>query len=198
MIKAVVFDLNGIFIQSPYLSERLKDRFGIPTEEFLPVLNEIMAKVRKPNAGDAFVYWKPHLERWGIDLTKEQFFEFWFSAEKEAPEMIELVNQIKSKGIKVFILSNNFAERTAYYKRKFPFLEKLFDKIYYSWQTGFVKPDPRAFTNLLTENNLRAEECIYFDNSKENIEVANNLGIKSFLSEGTDNVKKKLKDNQII
>ena len=35
MIKAVIFDLNGIFIQSPKLSDRFKD-FNIDTALFLP------------------------------------------------------------------------------------------------------------------------------------------------------------------
>jgi len=98
----------------------------------------------------------------------------------------------------VFILSNNFAERANYYKKNFPFLEEIPEKVYYSWQTGFVKPNPRAFKNLLTENNLEPEECIYFDNSEENIKTANDLGIKAFLYTDIENLEKALKDNQII
>jgi HAD superfamily hydrolase (TIGR01509 family) len=193
MTKAIIFDLNGVFIQSPYLSDRFKEKFGVSTEDFLPALKEIMSKIRKPNAGDAFNYWKPYLEKWGVNLTKEQFFDFWFEAEKEVPDMIKLAKELKGKGLKLFILSNNFIERANYYKHNFPFLEKLFDKVYYSWQTGFVKPDPEAFKKLLTDNNLKSEECLYFDNSEENIEVANNLGIKSFLFDGVDGVKETLK-----
>jgi phosphoserine phosphatase len=110
MIKAIIFDLNGIFIQSPKLSDRFHDKFGVSIEEFLPVLKEIMAIVRKPNAGHAFNYWKSYLERWGVNLTKEQFFDFWFSAEKENTELVKTAKQIKKKGIKIFILSNNFLQ----------------------------------------------------------------------------------------
>lgn len=197
MIKAVIFDLNGIFIQSPRLSDRFREKFGIPTEEFLPVLKEIMAKVRKPGAGPSFVYWKPYLEKWGINLTREKFFDFWFGAEKAIPELIEMARQMKAKGFKLFILSDNFMERAAYYGKNFPFLN-IFDKVYYSWQTGFVKPDPEAFKNLLSENNLKPEECIYFDDSAENIEAADSLGIKAFLFEGTERVKSMLTEYQLI
>ena len=197
MIKVVIFDLNGIFIQSPNLSDRFQDKFGVLTEKFLPVLKEIITKVRKPNAGDAFLYWKPYLEKWGINLTKEEFFNFWFSGEKEIKELVDLAKQIKDKGVNIFILSNNFSERASYYKREFPFLE-IFNKIYYSWQTGFVKPNPGAFQSLLLENNLKPEESIYFDNSKENVMVANGLGIKSFLFEDIDEFKKVLIGNNLI
>jgi putative hydrolase of the HAD superfamily len=198
MIKAVIFDLNGIFIQSPKLSDRFQEEFGTTGEEFLPALKEIMAKVRKPNAGDSFEYWKPYLENWGIGLTRDQFFDFWFSAEKEVPELIDMARKIKEKETEIFILSNNFIERATYYKQNFDFLNELPKKIYYSWETGFVKPSPDAFKNLLKENNLKPEECIYFDNSEENIEIANGLGIKAFLFEDVEGFKKILAEYQLI
>ncbi len=197
MIKAVIFDLNGVLIQNPKLSNRFQDKFGVSSEEFLPALREIMAKVRKPDAGDAFTYWKPYFEKWGLGLTREDFFDFWFNAEKEAPELIESAKRIKKKGVKIFILSNNFRERAAYYEENFPFLN-IFDRVYYSWQTGFAKPNPEAFKNLLLENDLKPEECIYFDDLKENIEVADSLGITSFLFEGLGGFERILKDYQLI
>ena len=189
MIKAVIFDLNGVFVQSPNLSDRFKEKFGVPVEIFLPALKEIMVKVRMPNAGDAFAYWRPYLEKWDVDLTEKEFFDFWFSTEKEVPELIELAKEVKQKGFKIFVLSNNFSERADYYKRNFSFLD-IFDKIYYSWQTGFVKPSSKAFENLLGENNLLPAECLYFDNSEENIKVANALGINAHLFEDINSIKK--------
>ena len=61
MIKAIIFDLNGIFIQSPKLSDRFAKDFGISSEVFLPKLSEIMNKVRQPSAGSSFIYWEPVL-----------------------------------------------------------------------------------------------------------------------------------------
>ena len=197
MVKAVIFDLDGVIIQSQKFSERFHEKFGVSMEEFIPALKDIMAKVRKPGAGEAFAYWKPYLDKWGVNLSEEDFFSFWFSAEKEMPELIELAKQIKSKGVKIFILSNNFAERAEYYSKSFSFLNN-FDKVYYSWQTGFVKPDKEAFKNLLSENNLKPDECIYFDNSKENIDSANGVGIKSFLFETSAGFEKTLKEYNLI
>ncbi|MBI2057895.1 MAG: HAD family phosphatase [Candidatus Yanofskybacteria bacterium] len=193
MTKAVIFDLNGVFVQSPKLSERFWDEFGVPAEEFLPALKEIMAKVRMPNAGSSYAYWKPYLDKWNIGLSKEEFFNFWFSAEKEAPEMTKFARELKNRGVKIFILSNNFIERTAFYEKNFPFLKEIADKIYYSWQTGFVKPSKEAYLKLLTENNLKPEECLYFDDSKENTEIASELGIKSHVFKNTAELESELK-----
>lgn len=50
-MKAAIFDLNGIFLQSPKLSDRFEKDFGVATSVFLPKLSEIMDRVRQPNAG---------------------------------------------------------------------------------------------------------------------------------------------------
>ena len=57
MIKAVVFDLNGVLIQSPYLSSRLAQKYGFDEKEFLKGLKKIFDIIRRPNAGDMFQYW---------------------------------------------------------------------------------------------------------------------------------------------
>ncbi len=59
MIKAVIFDLNGIFLQSEKLSDRFERDFKIDSKIFKTKLMEIMEKVRKSNAKPAFIYWKP-------------------------------------------------------------------------------------------------------------------------------------------
>ena len=198
MIKAVIFDLNGVFIQSPYLSDRFEEKFGVSAKEFLPALREIMARVREPNAEDTFNYWRPYLKKWGVNLIKEKFFDFWFCAEKKNSEMVEIAKRIKKRNIKLFILSNNFKERADYYKQKISFLEEIFDRIYYSWQTGFIKPNLEAYKKILRDNNLQPKECLYFDDLKENIEVANSLGINSFLFKGISQTEEVLKCRQVI
>jgi putative hydrolase of the HAD superfamily len=180
MISTIIFDLNGVFIQSPKLSDRFAKDFNVPVENFLPVLKEIMNKVRQPNAGDSFLHWKPYLEKWGIEFDREKFFEYWFEAEKEVPEMIKIAKNLKNKNIKLLILSNNFEERANYYKTNFPFIKEIFDEVYYSWQTGFVKPSPMAYQNILTKQNLNPEDCLYFDDSEDNIEAARKMRIQAF------------------
>jgi len=181
MIKAIIFDLNGVFIQSERLSDRFSKDYNVKTEDFLPVLSEIMAKVRQPNAGNLFKYWKPYLDQWHANLSESQFYDYWFNAETENKDLVGLAAELKGKGIKIIILSNNFKERTNYYLQTFPDLFKMFDRVYFSWQTGFVKPDPRAFDLLFSENSLKPEECLYSDDGEKNAELGNSLGIKSYI-----------------
>jgi HAD superfamily hydrolase (TIGR01509 family) len=197
MIKAVIFDLNGVFIQSKMLSERFAKDFNIPAEKFLPALKEIMAEVRQPNANGLYSYWQPYFAEWNLTLSEQEFYDYWFKAETDIPEMLAIAQKLKDEGLKIFILSNNLRERTKYYEETFSFLKTLPEKVYYSWQTGFVKPDERAYQLILTENNLRAHECLYFDDSAKNVEVANKLGIKSYKFEELEKLKEQLLKNNL-
>ena len=180
MIKAVIFDLNGVFLESEYLSDRFKQEFKVSVEQFLPALKEIMGVVRKQNAPPAFQLWKHYLEKWNLKLSEEEFFDFWFSGEKLISELVQYSKLLREKGLKVFILSNNFKERTTYYREHFPEIFANINQCYFSWETGFVKPSKEAFEIILKENDLEPEECIYFDDSKNNINVAQGLGIKAY------------------
>ncbi len=180
MIKAVIFDLNGIFIKSPKLSSRFEKDFGISHEVFLPKLSWIMDQVRKPNAQKAFNYWEPVLRSWGLKMSEEEFWEYWFNAEKPDEEVIELAGKLRNSGIKVIILSNNFNERSEYYNH-YPWLHSSVDRVYFSWQTGFIKPDPKAWELVLKDNSLLPEEVLYCDDQDKNVAVAEGLGIKSYL-----------------
>lgn len=189
MIKSIIFDLNGVFIQSPKLSDRFLRDFGVEEAVFMPALKEVMHKVRMPGAGDAYEYWRPYLKEWNVKLNHEEFFDYWFKAEKENVGMIELARELKSQGTQLFILSNNFKERTEYYENTFSFLSELFQKVYFSWRTGLVKPDEQYYQLILEENKLNPEECMYFDDSEFNVEVAKKVGMQSYIFHGAEEVK---------
>lgn len=72
-------------------------------------------------------------------------------------------------------------ELKAEYYGHYPWMHDAVDKVYFSWQTGFVKPDPKAWELVLKENDLKPEDCIYFDDQEKNLKAAESVGIKSFM-----------------
>ena len=187
-MPAAIFDLNGVFIESRPLSERFLEDYGIPIDQFLPVLSSIMEAARRPGADDIYTYWEPHLARWKLDLTREQFLRYWFEAEQEDPQMVTLVQDLRRNGWQLFTLSNNFRERTRYYEQRFAFLQSL--TTYYSWRTGNVKPDPQCFVQIIDENGLDPKECHYFDDSEKNVAAARAQGIQAHKYESSDQVRR--------
>lgn len=193
MIKAVIFDLNGVFILSPKLSDRFQQDFNIPVADFLSKLSEIMNEIRRPGARPAFTYWEPVLREWNIALSEQEFWDYWFSAETPSEEMIELARSLKEQGVKVITLSNNFKERADYYGH-YPWMHEVVDKAYFSWQTGLVKPDLEAWKLVLSDFSLESSECVYFDDQQKNLDAAQSLGIQSFMFTNPEETKSKIEE----
>lgn len=108
-----------------------------------------------------------------------------FLREYEDTEMIALAEELKGKGVQLFLLSNIFVRKSSYFKKRFGFI-KFFNKLYFSSDTGFIKPDPRAFELVLKENNLKPEDCVFFDDSEANVAAAQALGIEAYVFVGAD------------
>lgn len=60
-------------------------------------------------------------------------------------------------------------------------LFSLFDRVYYSFEMGLVKPNLLIYQQVLEENLLNASDALFFDDNVANINSANLLGIPSFL-----------------
>lgn len=196
MIKALILDLNGIFIKTPHFSDRFENKFSVPKEEFYPVMTGILKTVRQEKIEDSFVLWEPHLKNWNINLTKEEFFSFWFEEEKLDTELLEFVNQKRKQGLKIFILSNNFRERTTFYRETYPSIFTSVDAAYFSWETGNIKPDKQAFESVLKEQSLEPDEVLFFDDSEKNVAGAKELGIRAEIWPGLQKVEEIIEANQ--
>ncbi|HEX8993861.1 MAG TPA: HAD-IA family hydrolase [Candidatus Paceibacterota bacterium] len=107
-------------------------------------------------------------------------------------DLIALMREMKEKGSLLFVMSNADEDLWAQQIAKHDFLSQGFDKLYYSGQTGLMKPDPRAYQLILQENDLQPEDCIYFDDGKTNIEVVQSLGIESYLFAGAEDARSRL------
>lgn len=175
MYKCVIFDMNGVFIKdSGPLSVRIEKQFGIPASTAWPLIKEALKKVRVPGSETKPV-WQPVLDL--LKISYQDFFDFWFSGESLNQELLDFAKSLKSNGTIITILSNNFPERTTNYRQLYPQLFAQIDEQYFSWETGKIKPDLAAFTQILDKHSFTPQEYVYFDDSEENLAAAASLGI---------------------
>lgn len=93
-------------------------------------------------------------------------------------ENVALLRRL-AKRYPVYGLTNWSAEKFALTKPKFDFFD-VFDGIVVSGVEKEVKPEPRIFQILLERYDLKADECVFIDDSQPNIDAAKKLGFTAF------------------
>ncbi|MCX5923196.1 MAG: HAD-IA family hydrolase [Candidatus Dependentiae bacterium] len=108
-------------------------------------------------------------------------------ADSQSPitTMVQLAKNLKSKGYKLYVLSNWEADSYKLVKKQNTELFNLFDGIMVSGEEKMGKPSPEFYKKLLEKYNLNANECIFIDDEINNTQAAQKLGIKSIVCKNT-------------
>jgi 2-haloacid dehalogenase len=89
-------------------------------------------------------------------------------------ETVQMFRATKQRGVRGFALSN-WGRHFVDVLEEYPVF-KEFDGRVVSYELGIVKPNPKIFETLLDRFNLRADECLFVDDSRANIDAAKQLG----------------------
>ncbi|WP_273498065.1 HAD-IA family hydrolase [Lentibacter algarum] len=93
------------------------------------------------------------------------------------PEFRTTIAACKAAGVRLAILSNELdLFYGADFRDKLPFL-KDFEVIVDATYTGILKPDARAYEQVLQELGLPAADCVFVDDQLRNIKGAQALGL---------------------
>jgi len=107
-------------------------------------------------------------------------------------ERIALLKEVRKK-YRIFLLSNTNAIHYDIFladlqkRYRYNNFADLFEKAYFSFQTGMRKPDLEIFEMVIKDNDLDPSETLYIDDSPQHIEGAKKAGLVThYLEEGTD------------
>lgn len=129
----------------------------------------------------------------GIELTDAQIDKAWCSFLTQIPvEKLHLLSELKKK-YRLLLLSNTNPLHietavAAEFSKTGKTMQDFFDKCYLSYEMGMVKPDVEIFEALLTDAQLKAEECLFLDDGKKNIDTAAALGIQTYWVKPNENL----------
>lgn len=192
MFKALILDADGVvLLNKERFSSKFSREYGVPIDKlsafFQGEFQETL--IGKKDLKDIL---KTTIPDWGVNHSVESLLEYWFSSEANLNwDLLELVKNLKSQGIKIYLATNNEHHRTAYLAKNLG-LENIFDKIYSSALVGFKKPHKEFYEYIIQDSGYLPEELIFFDDDLENVMGAQKLKIKSHVYNDLETIKKAL------
>jgi putative hydrolase of the HAD superfamily len=121
---------------------------------------------------------------WGLEAelgrrpTLHRFREIYFDALHANEPMLELMRELRERGLRMAILTNNVREWEELWRSKLP-LDEIFEVIVDSGWVGMRKPQHEIY-HLTVErlgDGLEPAECLFVDDNELNVEAARELGM---------------------
>lgn len=172
MIKNLVFDLGDTLISYQYKDIDkilgIKNAFEIQKEFFRSSDYLCFMCDNRTEAELLNTYPNNFEERKVIEsvLTDLQWVVYY-------PKLYEWINELKSKGFRIYVLSNY---HKAMFDRHIKPIPISFDGILISEDVGINKPSRNIYEVLLERYGLNPDETMFFDDRIENLEEPRNMG----------------------
>ena len=189
MIPNIIFDMGGVLLD--FSQARLMEHFfgHLPAQAQGQIYNALFASGLWPcmDRGD---FDEEGMVRAACELLPEDLhapiaamIPNYFEAMPPLPTN-ELIPLLKARGQRVYLLTN---APHAFHREKhrLPWLY-LFDGVLASCDVGLLKPDPAIYRLFLQTFGLRAQDCLFIDDMRANIEGAANAGIAGHCFETRD------------
>ncbi|MFK4784779.1 HAD family hydrolase [Fusobacterium sp. MFO224] len=199
MLKNIIFDLGNVLIEfNPYkfVDENVDDKYK---EEFLKVV--FLGKQWKEmdrgtlEYSDAMKYFKEKLPNCEKTIDK-LFGEYFIECLKPIEENIDILKELK-KNYKLYIISNFHYPAFDNIYGKWEFL-KLFQGKIISGHVKMLKPEEKIYNMLFEKYNLDPRECLFIDDSLENVEASKKLGMQAIHLEKPEMLYNELLKKNVI
>lgn len=185
--RSIIFDLGGVLLDIDFrVTEKAFEQIGVTNfHAFFNQFhsNELFSKLE--TGMDDQLFYDDLRAGTGLSLTNDQIRDAWNALLLDfRTESIALLPQLRNK-YKIYLLSNTNEIHLQEFQRKYNLLspeapfDELFDAAYYSHRIGHRKPNAAAFEFVLEKHGLKAEETLFIDDSINNIEAAQALGIQT-------------------
>lgn len=190
MYKNIIFDIGNVLLKfnpMKYLEEKgLEERAEhIYKEIFLSKewLSLDRGTVTEKEAIEIYISRNKDYED-DIRLV----FDGWYNILTPIEETVEILKSLKTNGYKLYYLSNFHHLAFEHILEKYDFF-KLFDGGVVSYEEKLLKPEKEIYEVLIERYNLNPKESIFVDDTKVNIEMAENLNIKGIVFKDSSKFK---------
>ena len=183
MVKAFLFDYDGVTtagVNDQLVAQRLSNNLGVSEELAAQWLQSIwMPLLAGTISSDQM--WIDIEQIYGQPIALAQR-DIWFGWDEltPLPEMIELVQKLKSKGYPVGLLSNVTAQSAEIIKHHGGYDE--FDFLVLSCDVGSNKPGPEIYQIALEKlGTIPPGDVVFLDDRESNVLAAASAGLTALL-----------------
>lgn len=200
-IKTLLFDFGDVFINLDK-SAILKHlaQFGITKLSPEQIEKNKAYEVGKLSSQDFISYYHTNLKT--DNASAEAITKAWNSILLDFPlQRLEFLKKLKKKGeFQLILLSNTNELHISWIKEHVNFYEEFksyFDAFYLSHEINLRKPNANIYEFVLDQHQLKPEEVLFIDDTKENTDAAKSLGFHVWnINPETEDVTSLFKTNQ--
>jgi len=189
-VRGVIFDWGGV-ITSPIIDTVVAwlEADGIERDSYTAAMRGWVSKAYGPEQAESPIH---ALERGEISDTEFEeilagalvsvdggpvapagLLKRMFAGSAMQDEMLDLVREMRRRGLRTGLLSNSWGTRDGYPR---DLLAELFDDTVISGEVGMRKPEERIFRLAADRLGLPPGECVFVDDIEGNIVAAKALG----------------------
>jgi len=189
MINTIIFDLAEVYLKGVLDVEHyLEPILNIKHNEILDGLGgDELNQLFKGEISEE-KYWEEIIKKnnWDISIN-----DLKINIRKNFQEIKgtrEIIENLKNQGYRLGLLSVHCKEWVEHCNKKFDY-HKLFHSTLYSFEIGLLKPEKKVYQEILNKLGKSALECLFIDDSENNIKAAKELGINTIHFRNAEQLK---------
>ncbi|RCX14809.1 putative hydrolase of the HAD superfamily [Anaerobacterium chartisolvens] len=178
-MRRFIFDIGGVLVNFNY--RKLAKDFAVMTECRHELIQKLFDKemlyMIETGRLPCDEFYSIHIKGAMPTLSYEQWIEMFREHFVLNPPGFDLLQRLKNKGKKTYLLSNLAEFHKIAIERRYPYLFKICERNFFSYEMGFHKPEPQIFQTVCLSLGENPENCIFIDDLKENVEGAKSAGL---------------------
>jgi len=186
MRKLYIFDMGGVVALNTNVVPDIAEYLGISMEEWRAWSKDLGFAFMEGKF-TAMKFWEIFSQRSGLVMKEELFGKFFHPGRNEP--VYSLIRELK-KHNRVVCGSNSIEEHYAIHITRGDYT--IFDAVYASHRIGFVKPHSEFYQHILEQEDFPPFRTIFIDDTFENVEAAQRLGICSLHFTGYERLVEQL------